>query len=226
MEPTDESPARFLDSGPKAVPGEALVVVQEHRQDLVLDLVRDVGRPPLMKRITSGSLSSSTRLSTSSPVNRRNTRRSVSRKICIEESCPTRTGADTRDLAGVAEPRGDPGDRAEERAASLGALLLVLGAAVAAEQLDLDRVHRVDVRVAQATERCSDGMAVEQLSRPRRSEHARRPCARARRAIAPRARAIHSGGRARGSSRAISRLDLASVISRLSTSVRKNGHSR
>src|SRR5215203_5693415 len=45
---------------------------------------RDDGRPPVMKRITSGSLSSSTRLSTSSPVKRRSTRRSVSRTACID----------------------------------------------------------------------------------------------------------------------------------------------
>ena len=47
--------------------------------------------------------------------------------------------------AGVAERGGDAGDRAEQR--PLGARSSPR--AVAAQQLDLDRVHRVDVRVAQ-----------------------------------------------------------------------------
>src|SRR4029453_10211938 len=38
VEPTDESPARLLDSGPIAVSGKALVVVEVHRENVVLDL--------------------------------------------------------------------------------------------------------------------------------------------------------------------------------------------
>src|SRR5713101_6325990 len=44
---------------------------------------RGVGVPPLTKRMTSGSLSRSNRLSTSASVNRRSNNRSVSRKTCI-----------------------------------------------------------------------------------------------------------------------------------------------
>src|SRR6266545_1830858 len=40
-----------------------------------------------MKCMTSGSLSRSTRLSTSSSVNRRSTNRSVSKKMCIAQGC-------------------------------------------------------------------------------------------------------------------------------------------
>src|SRR5712692_11942049 len=47
---------------------------------------RGVARPPLMKRMTSGSPSSSTRLPASSSVNRRSSNRSVSRKTCIAQS--------------------------------------------------------------------------------------------------------------------------------------------
>src|ERR1700730_13450674 len=46
--------------------------------------------------------------------------------------------------AGAAQGCADPGDRAQERAERLH-----LAAAEAVEQLDLERVHRVDVRVSQ-----------------------------------------------------------------------------
>ena len=38
VEPSHESIARLLRGGPEAVPGETLVVVEEHRQDVALDL--------------------------------------------------------------------------------------------------------------------------------------------------------------------------------------------
>ena len=38
MKPTEELPGRLLNGGPKAVPLEALVVGEERRQDVVLDL--------------------------------------------------------------------------------------------------------------------------------------------------------------------------------------------
>src|SRR4051812_1960254 len=39
MEPTHESPARLLYRSPEAVAGEALVVAQERRQEIALDLL-------------------------------------------------------------------------------------------------------------------------------------------------------------------------------------------
>src|SRR5215208_2805347 len=48
---------------------------------------RGVDAPPLTKRITSGSPSSSTRRSASAGVNRRSSTRSVSRNTCIAPSC-------------------------------------------------------------------------------------------------------------------------------------------
>ena len=101
---------------------------------------------------------------------------------------------------------------------SSGGSAALVAAAVAPEQLDLDRVHRVDVRIAQAHRPLHDRMAVEQVARPRRSRARRRPCARARRRSAPtgarrrrargtRARSPCSTSRAssRGSARACGR---------------------
>ena len=64
---------------------------------------------------------------------------------------------------------------------------LVAGVAEAAQQLDLDRVHRVDVGVAQLDRALHDRVAVEQLVAPRRSRAPPRPCARAPRRSRPRA---------------------------------------
>ena len=50
------------------------------------------------------------------------------------------------------------GDRAQQRSAHRLSLSVRRGrVAMAAEQLDLDRVHRIDVRVADRIERCSTG---------------------------------------------------------------------
>ena len=54
--------------------------------------------------------------------------------------------------AGISKRGGDPGDRAAQRNA--GGLV---ARAVTAEQLDLDRVHRVDVRVADPDRAADDG---------------------------------------------------------------------
>lgn len=75
MEPAEEFPGRLLERGPEPVAGKALVVVKE---------CREVGIPPLMYRITRGSLSSSTSSSASSPVNCRSRRRSVSRNVSVQ----------------------------------------------------------------------------------------------------------------------------------------------
>ena len=128
-------------------------------------------------------------------------------------------------LAGVAERRGDPGDRAQERAASLGPLLLVRRAAVAA------RAARPGSRSSGRRTGCaaasSAGATGWRSSSSRASTICEHGLRRARvlggdRPPEPRA----SSARARGTRAAISRLDFASVISRFSTSVRKNGHSR
>ena len=124
--------------------------------------------------------------------------------------------------AGVAERRGDPGDRAEKRPRRA----LVPGA-VCAQELDLDRVHRVDVRVPQPHRPLDHRMAVEQRlgldDRQHRFDGARVLRLERRPRSGPGRR---SAARARGSRAAISKLDFASVISRFSTSARKNGHSR
>src|SRR5215211_7222038 len=61
---------------------------------------RGVAGPPVMKRITAGSESSSTSRSTSSAVNRRRIIRSVSRKICIVFSSAPVVTADQVGLDG------------------------------------------------------------------------------------------------------------------------------
>ena len=61
-------------------------------------------------------------------------------------------------LARVPQRRRDPGDRAQQRPPRR-----LVAAAPGAEQLDLDRVHRVDVRVPQPDRALDDRMAVEQL---------------------------------------------------------------
>ena len=95
------------------------------------------------------------------------------------------------------------------------------GRGSAREQLDLDRVHRVDVRVPQLDRAAHHRVALEQLVAPRRSEDGRDrqrvlPCERAKQPGS--ARRDERRG-TRGRSR---RLDLASVISRFRER-RKNG---
>ena len=117
--------------------------------------------------------------------------------------------------ARVAERRGDAGDRAEERPAYALAARRRVAVAVAAEQLDLDRVHRVDVRVAEADRalerpgagRAARGVLDDPRAPPRPSARARRrSCSQRRSRSGPPGRARGSRGRCRGStSRASSR---------------------
>ena len=83
---------------------------------------------------------------------------------------------------------------------SSGRVRLLLAGAVAAQQLDLDRVHRVDVRVPQRDRALEQRVAVEQLAPSRRSTSTlstARACSRFE--LAPRCgRARLPAGRARG----------------------------
>ena len=114
-----------------------------------------------------------------------------------------------RRLARVAQRRRDARDRAEQRQTRR-----LVARTVAAQQLDLDRVHRIDVRVPQVDRPLHDRLAVEQPLDTRRAQHARdRELVLAfdrrrtsRRATRRRERARGSRARPRGStSRASSR---------------------
>ena len=56
---------------------------------------------------------------------------------------------------------------------SSGSCAALVAGAVAAQQLDLDRVHRVDVGVAQVDRAAQHRLALEQAADARRGEHAR-----------------------------------------------------
>ena len=99
--------------------------------------------------------------------------------------------------AGVAKGRRDPGDRAEQRPRRR-----LVAAAIATQELDLDRVHRIDVRVAKADRPLENRLALEELRAPDDLEHERRSSARApRRSRRRDGRAPARPGRARGSPR-------------------------
>ena len=154
--------------------------------------------------------------------------RRTHRQVAVASAAPSRAPAPASPpSAGVAQRRGDAGDRAQERRADELALLVGLGRAVAAQQLDLDRVHRVDVRVAQPHRALQHRVPVEQLVRLDDRRGRRRPCARAR----PRSRRRGGRDRARRGRGRGSRARCRGSTSRASSrgcrsTARKNAHSR
>src|SRR5215204_4140470 len=70
--------------------------------------------------------------------------------------------------AGVPQSGGDPAYRAEKRPGRR-----LLAGAIPAQELDLNRVHRVDIRIPEPDRALQDGMAVEELPRLDDPEHAR-----------------------------------------------------